>query len=91
MSDLEKKVRSAKTLLAYGWFDIPEGHLVLADLEKAFGTNLPTFVPVADGSFDPIRAAVRDGQRQVILHIKAMATKAHETSNSAPKTKSRKD
>jgi hypothetical protein len=91
MSDLDKKVRSAKTLLAYGWFDIPEGQLVLADLEKLFGTNLPTFVPVADGSFDPIRAAVRDGQRQVILHIRAMAAKSHEQTTTTGKTKSRKD
>ena len=91
MSDLEKRVRTAMTLLAYGWFNIPEGDLVLSDLEKSFGINSPAFTPNADGSFDPIRAAVRDGQRQVILHIKAMAAKAHETSNPAPKTKSRKD
>jgi hypothetical protein len=90
MSDLEKKVRATKTLLAYGWFNIPDGELVLADLEKAFGVNLPAFTPNSDGSFDPVRAAVRDGQRQVFLHLKAMAAKSHEQSN-APKTKARKD
>lgn len=90
MSDLEKKVRSAKTLLAYGWFNCTDGELVIADLEKAFGTNLPAFTPNADGAFDPVRAAVRDGQRQVILHLKAMAAKSHEQSN-APKAKARKD
>jgi hypothetical protein len=90
MSDLAKKVRTAKTSLAYGWFDIPEGQLVIADLEKAFGINLPAFTPNADGSFDPIRAAVRDGQRQVILHIRAMASKSHEQSTTT-KTNSRKD
>ena len=91
MSELEKRVRTAKTLLAYGWFNIPDGELVVADLEKAFAPNLPAFTPNADGSFDPIRAAVRDGQRQVILHIKAMAAKSHEQSNTPKTTKARKD
>lgn len=90
MSDLAKKVRTAKTALAYGWFDIPEGQLVIADLEKAFGIHLPAFTPNTDGSYDPIRAAVRDGQRQVILHLKAMAAKSHEQSTTT-KTNSRKD
>lgn len=90
MTDLDKKVRSAKTLHAYGWFNIPEGQLVLSDLEKAFGVNLPAFTPNADGSFDPVRAAVRDGQRQVFLHLKAMAQKSHEQ-NTTPKATSRKD
>lgn len=90
MSDLAKKVLTAKTAHAYGWFDIPEGQLVIADLEKAFGINLPAFTPNADGSFDPIRAAVRDGQRQVILHIRAMAAKSHEQSTTT-KSNSRKD
>ena len=90
MSDLDKKVRTAKTLHAYGWFNIPEGDLVLSDLEKSFGVNLPAFTPNTDGSFDPLRAAVRDGQRQVILHIRAMAIKSHEQ-NTTPKATSRKD
>lgn len=91
MSELEKKVRSAKTTLAYGWFNFPDGELVLADMEKAFGVNLPAFTPNADGAFDPLRAAVRDGQRQVILHIKTMAAKSHEQSNAPKTTKARKD
>jgi hypothetical protein len=90
MSDLEKKVRTAKTILAFGWFNIPDGELIIADLEKTFGVNQPAFTPNADGAFDPIRAAVRDGQRQVILHIRAMAAKSHEQ-NTTTKIKSRKD
>jgi hypothetical protein len=53
-----------------------DGNVVLADLEAAFGINLPCFLPVGTRpgvqiAYDPLYAAVRDGQRQVYLHIMA--------------------
>jgi hypothetical protein len=62
-------------------FRSEEGNIVLKDLKTAFGFELPAFIPItskpgampnAPGvltSYDPIYAAIRDGQRQVILHI----------------------
>ena len=47
-----------------------EGKVVLEDLKRAFGTDAQAFSPAQD--FNPIPAAIRDGQRGVILHIEAM-------------------
>lgn len=47
-----------------------EGKTVLEDLKRAFGTDSQAFLPGQD--FNPIPAAIRDGQRGVILHIEAM-------------------
>jgi hypothetical protein len=85
MSDLEKKVRTKKTLLSYGIINTPDGDLLLQDLDRAFGFHYPAFLPGADGTLDPIRAAVRDGQRQVLLHIRAMALKAYEETTGTSK------
>lgn len=90
MSDLEKKVRSEKTLLAFNFFNTPEGDLVMKELERSFGSHFPAFVASPAGEFCPIRAAIRDGQRQVILHILAMTQKSHEQTTNT-KTKVRKD
>ena len=57
-------------------FQNQDGNVVLADLEAAFGINLPCFLSVGTRpggqiAYDPLYAAVRDGQRQVYLHIMA--------------------
>jgi hypothetical protein len=82
MSDLEKKVRSEKTKLAFEFFNTPEGVLVMENLDKSFGFQAPAFLPADNGRYDTVRAAIRDGQRQVYLHIKAMADKSHEQNDS---------
>ena len=52
-----------------------EGELVLADMMAAFGFNLPAFLSTGTQPgalhYDTHYAAVRDGQRQVYLHIQA--------------------
>lgn len=53
-----------------------EGQLVLQDIAAVFGCELPAFIPLMNkaGSptqYDPLYAAIRDGQRSVLLHIKA--------------------
>lgn len=50
-------------------FKTKAGKLILDDLKQAFGSDRPAFIPMAAGGYDPLWAAVRDGQRQVILHI----------------------
>lgn len=49
-------------------FASDDGKAVLSDLRAIFGVDAPVFIRGASG-FDPVHAAVRDGQRQVILHI----------------------
>jgi hypothetical protein len=76
--DLDKRVAVQRTLRCFAFFNSDEGQLVLAELERAFGVNHPTFVSFDNGHFCPLRAAIRDGQRQVVLHIKSLANKTHE-------------
>lgn len=47
-----------------------EGQVVLEDLKRAFGVQSQAFSAAQD--FNPIPAAIRDGQRGVVLHIEAM-------------------
>ena len=71
MIDELKKAKEAQRLVnAYRrLFGSEEGKLVLEDLKARFGTQMPTFIPKGDGGFDPLWAAIRDGQRQVVIHI----------------------
>ena len=39
-------------------------------LEEHFQTHLPAYQRSASGSYDPIAAAIRDGQREVILYLR---------------------
>ena len=53
---------------------------VIEDIESTFGTSSPAFIQMPDGNYDPIRAAIRDGQRSVLLHMKQRIYDAtHET------------
>ena len=55
-------------------FSSADGATVLADLEKSFGLNMPAFIPQMRGrgaEYDATHAAIRDGQRQIVLHIQA--------------------
>lgn len=71
----DRDLEIQRTAAAYGYFETDPGKLVIADLEKAFGINAQAFLPDSKGDFCPIRAAIRDGQRSVLLHMKAIATK----------------
>ena len=39
-------------------------------LEERFKTNLPAYQQNKEGNYCPIAAAIRDGQREVILYIR---------------------
>lgn len=49
-----------------------EQRLVMEHLDNSFGFNRPAFLQGRQGQYDPIQAAIRDGQRQVFLHIEAI-------------------
>ena len=50
-------------------FSTEEGRMVLDNLKAYFRINRPAFERTLGRSFDPIAAAVRDGQREVVLFI----------------------
>jgi hypothetical protein len=78
-----------KEILSYSVLTTEAGQEVMSNLKKVFGSNAPAFIANAEGNFDPLKAAIRDGQRQVILHIEACI---HRSTHEAPKTKTaRKD
>lgn len=69
--DLEKAKRAQRLVNAYNrLFASEDGKKVLQDLKASFGFNQPAFIPLPSG-YDATHAAIRDGQRQVILHIEA--------------------
>ena len=75
---------------ADGYFESDPGKLVISDLEKAFGINAQAFLPQGDRPYDPIHAAIRDGQRSVLLHMKAVANK-HNNGESTKKPDTKRD
>lgn len=50
-------------------FSTEEGRVVLENLKAYFRMNRPAFERTLGRTFDPIAAAVRDGQREVVLFI----------------------
>lgn len=64
-----KKPPLPESIKAYALFASPAGQQILEDIRARFGADAPVFIETPGQPFDPIRAAIRDGQRQVILHI----------------------
>jgi hypothetical protein len=50
-------------------FGSEDGKLVVENLKAYFRMNRPAFERTLGRTFDPLAAAVRDGQREVILFI----------------------
>jgi hypothetical protein len=77
-NELDKARKAQAVINAYHRvFATPEGALVLGDIRAALGLHMPAFIPQTRGrhcEYDAIHAAIRDGQRQVILHIEAKLT-----------------
>jgi hypothetical protein len=75
LKQLERERKTARVVNAYHRvFSGNDGEIVLNDLSAVFGINLPAFLPLPNNSRDaysPYYAAIRDGQRQVWLHIQA--------------------
>lgn len=54
---------------------------VLRILEDRFQTNLPAYQRNNDGHYCPIAAALRDGQREVILYLRQQLQLAEQEAN----------
>jgi hypothetical protein len=68
---LRRERERQKTINAYHRvFGGKDGERVISDLKTVFTTESQAFLHGFD--FNPIVAALRDGQRGVILHIEAM-------------------
>lgn len=71
--------------------DTKSGVILLADLEKRFASDTePVFVQRPGMSYDPIEAAVREGRRQVVAHIRHIAKQGREKADKPKQTKARK-
>jgi len=80
--DIQRAKDRQRTINAYHrTFSSDDGNRVLADLKSVFGFQFPAFVARDSGAFDTHHAAIRDGQRQVILHIETVL--AEETKGDA--------
>lgn len=64
----ESLIREAKRNRRYLREHIDEETLRI--IETRFRTNLPAYQRKADGSFDPIAAAHRDGAREVTIYLR---------------------
>jgi hypothetical protein len=51
-------------------FNTKDGALIIADIKQQFATDSQVFLPGYD--FNPVVAALRDGQRGVLIHIETM-------------------
>ena len=81
----EEDIRTIQdNIRCYGILHHPQGALLIKDLNVKFGTHAPAFTPDKDGHFCTHKAAIRDGQRQVILHIERCLSLA---TNEQPKKK----
>lgn len=75
-SRLEREKEHQRTVNCYHRiFNSEDGKIILSDIQKAFATELPAFVTLDKGNsvrgYDSTHAAIRDGQRSVLLHIQA--------------------
>ena len=73
--DLERTKARQRLINAYQRaFSTDEGRIVLEDLEQRFGLAAAVFVPVKKENYhayDPLTAALTDGARRVVIHIRA--------------------
>jgi len=75
IEDIERARARQRLINAYHrTFASEDGKIVLADIKAQFGVSFPAFVARDGGAYDPLHAAIRDGQRQVVLHIEAVMT-----------------
>jgi hypothetical protein len=70
-ADLNRERERQRTVNAYHRvFEGADGKTVMEDIRRSFSTDSQAFLPGHD--FNPIVAAIRDGQRGVLLHIQSM-------------------
>lgn len=71
--------------------DAKSGAILLADLEKRFASDTePVFVLRPGMPYDPIEAAVREGRRQVVAHIRHTAKQGRQKEKAPKQTKAKR-
>lgn len=88
---LKRERERQRTILSYHRaFEGKDGQRVLDDLKNVFATESQVFLPGYD--YNPVVAALRDGQRGVVLHIESMLRRpaVADANIEEPKTKIRK-
>ena len=71
----ERDQRIRDTVWAYKrLFETPDGKIVLEDIRKSFGIDMPAYIPTGTRpggaiQYDDIYGKLRDGQRSVWCHI----------------------
>ena len=71
----ERDQRMRDTVWAYKrLFATKDGQVVLEDIRRAFGVDMPAYIPTntrvgGNLQYDDIQGKLRDGQRHVWLHI----------------------
>lgn len=71
-------------------FSTKSGEAVLKHLERLFDNDEPAFVKMGPVAYDPIEAAIRDGRRQPIIHIRRNIKLALEQKDKPKQTKAKK-
>jgi hypothetical protein len=91
MTEFERKQDVQRRVNAYNRLSLStEFKLVLEDLRESFGMDQPAFLPLDKKPtiYDSHYAAIRDGQRSVLLHMEArMRAKVLGDNEVTPKKK----
>lgn len=66
----ESATRELAACYARLFLGTDDGKRVLADLCQRYDSGAPIFEPNPAGDFDPLRAAMADGKRQVLIFIR---------------------
>jgi len=70
-------------------FKNPDGEVVLKNLRAYFRVDRPAFERSVNHPYDPISAALRDGQREVMLFIDHKLAQPVEGDANLPETKTK--
>lgn len=84
-ADIERARNGQRIVNSYHrTFNTPEGKAVIEDLKRFFNTDGPVFNSLKMDTHD---AAVRDGQRQVIIRINEQLSKSVDADGNTDKPK----
>ena len=72
-AEIKIRIRDNEEILAFKRvFSSKDGQTILENFRRVFGLDEPAFIRRADGTYCETEGKIRDGQRQVFLHVKRM-------------------
>lgn len=73
---LERERKNQQVINAFHRvFETPDGKLILEHLRAHAAMHIGSFRPLPGGRYDPLHAALCDGQKSMVLHIEEILTK----------------